>query len=384
MRLAVGQDFLRRMPEASQDLRRKYSLWRRLHIDVPLLLLLFATAAVGLIMLYSASDENFRYLQRQMVFFVLAFAVMWVVAQVNLYALARWSWLFYLGGVVLLVLVPFFGVGAKGAQRWLSLPGFRFQPSEIMKFALPIMVAAYLSKRHLPPRFKHILWALVFVAIPAVLIFQQPDFGTSILIALSGLSVLFLAGIGWRYIIGSGGLILVAAWPMWRFVLHDHMKARIVTFLSPELDKWGAGWNIMQSKTAIGSGGLLGKGWMQGTQSHLDFLPESHTDFIIAVLAEEHGLIGVAALIALYFAIVLRGAMIAMSAQDTFGRLMAGSITFTFVFYVFVNMGMAAGLLPVVGAPLPLISYGGTSLITLMMGFGLLMAISTQERRITV
>ena len=384
MRLAVSQDFLRRMPEASQDLRRKYSLWRRLHIDVPLLLLLLATGAVGLIMLYSASDENFRYLQRQIVFFVLAFAVMWVVAQVDIYALARWSWLFYLGAVVLLMLVPFFGVGAKGAQRWLSLPGFRFQPSEIMKFALPIMVAAYLSKRHLPPRFKHILWSLVIIAIPAVLIFQQPDFGTSILIALSGLSVLFLAGIAWRYIIGSGVLILAAAWPMWQFVLHDHMKARIITFLSPESDKWGAGWNIMQSKTAIGSGGFWGKGWMQGTQSHLDFLPESHTDFIIAVLAEEHGLIGVTALIALYLAVVLRGAMIAMSAQDTFGRLLAGSITFTFVFYIFVNMGMASGILPVVGAPLPLISYGGTSLVTLMMGFGLLMAISTQDRKITV
>jgi len=380
-----SQDFLRRMPEASQDLRRRNSVWRRMRIDLPLLVLLLALTGCGLVVLYSASvADNWYFLRRQVLFFILAYGMMFIVAQVNLHALARWAPWLYSIGVALLVLVIFFGTGAKGAQRWLRFAGFGFQPSEIMKLALPILVAAYLSARHLPPRFKHIVWTLALVAVPVVLIGQQPDLGTAMLIAMSGLAVLFFAGIQWRYIMGAFGLFLASAWPLWQFVLHDYQRVRILTLLQPEADKLGAGWNTIQAKTAIGSGGVSGKGFLQGTQSHLDFLPESHTDFIIAVLAEEFGLMGVLALMSLYVMIIARGFMIALNAQDTFGRLLAGSITFTFFVYIFVNMGMVAGLLPVVGVPLPLVSYGGTALLTLMMGFGLLMAISTEPRRVTL
>ncbi len=374
------QDFIRRMPEASHDLRKRTRLWTRFRIDLPLLIFLLLLTSFGLVILFSASDESERYLRRQMLFLCVAYGVMFTVAQVRLHALVRWApWLWGVG-VVLLVLVMFFGVGAKGAQRWLSFMGFRFQPSEIMKVVLPIFVAAFLSQRHLPLKFKHILLTLIFVFLPTILILQQPDLGTSLLIAVSGLVVLFLAGVRWRYILGAVVAVFASAWPMWQFVLRDYQKRRILTLLNPEDDKLGAGWNIIQSKTAIGSGGLDGKGWMLGTQSHLDFLPESHTDFIIAVLAEEFGLYGVLLLLAIYLLIIIRGFVIAVNAPNTFGRLLAGGITLTFFVYVFVNMGMVAGLLPVVGVPLPLVSYGGTSMLTLMMGFGLLMAISTEKR----
>lgn len=374
------QDFIRRMPEASRDLRRRTRLWTRLRIDLPLLIFLLVLTSYGLIVLYSASGESERYIRRQILFLAMAYGIMFTVAQVRLHALVRWAPWLWAVGVVLLILVMFFGVGAKGAQRWISFLGFRFQPSEIMKVVLPVFVAAYLSQRHLPLQIKPIVLCLIFIFLPTILILQQPDLGTSLLIAVSGLVVLFLAGIRWRYIIGAGVLVLASAWPMWQFVLRDYQKRRILTLLNPEDDKLGAGWNIIQSKTAIGSGGLEGKGWMQGTQSHLDFLPESHTDFIIAVLAEEFGLYGVLLLVAIYFFIVIRGFVIAVNAANTFGRLLAGGITLTFFVYIFVNMGMVAGLLPVVGVPLPLVSYGGTSMLTLMMSFGLLMAISTEKR----
>jgi rod shape determining protein RodA len=227
-----------------------------------------------------------------------------------------------------------------------------------------------------------IMGALCLLGLPAALILLQPDLGTALLIAASGLFVLFMAGIGWRYIGGAVLLAIASAWPAWLFVLKDYQKRRILTMLNPESDKLGAGWNIIQSKTAIGSGGWEGKGWMQGTQSQLDFLPESHTDFIIAVLAEEYGLRGVLVLMSLYLLILLRGFWIGMRAQSSFGRMMAGSLTLTFFVYIFVNMGMVAGLLPVVGVPLPLVSAGGTSVVTLMAGFGILMSISTEKRRV--
>lgn len=378
------QDFLRRMPEASRDLRRRTSLASRLRIDTPLFLMLMALSACGLVVLYSASGESQYYIERQVIRLGVAFLIMLVVAQVQLHALIRWAPYFWVVGVVLLVLVMFFGSGSKGAQRWLSVGGFRFQPSEIIKVALPIVVAGYLSQRHLPPNIKHVVWALIIVFIPTLMILRQPDLGTSLLIATSGLAGLFLAGLRWRYIIGALGLLVASAWPIWLFVLREYQKQRILTMFRPDDDRLGAGWNIFQSKVAIGSGGISGKGWMQGTQSHLDFLPESHTDFIIAVLAEEFGLIGVLALLTLYLLIIGRGFVIAMNAQDTFGRLLAGSLTITFFVYVFVNVGMVVGLLPVVGLPLPLVSYGGTSMITLMMAFGLLMAVSTEQRRVTV
>jgi rod shape determining protein RodA len=380
--MSRSRDFQRRMPEASRDLRRPDSLSQRLHIDVSLLLGLLALTAYGLIVLYSASGEDFHYVQRQVVFLVLGYGAMLVVAQVRMHILEYWApWLYGLG-VILLVLVLVMGVGAKGAQRWLSLGFIRFQPSEILKLGMPIVLSAYLARRILPPRFKHVLFTLLLLSIPILLVIEQPDLGTAILIAASGLFVLFFAGLQWRYVIAAVGLVAASAWPIWLFVLHGYQKQRILTLLNPEADKLGAGWNIIQSKTAIGSGGWSGKGWLNGTQSQLDFLPESHTDFIIAVLAEEFGLQGVILLLVLYLWVIFCGFRIAIKSQNTFGRLLAGSLTFTFFVYVFVNIGMVCGLLPVVGVPLPLVSHGGTSIVSLMMGFGVLMAISTERRRV--
>jgi rod shape determining protein RodA len=248
-----------------------------------------------------------------------------------------------------------------------------------MKLVVPMAVAWYLADRILPPRFKFVVISLALISLPAVLILQQPDLGTALLIAASGLFVLFMAGIGLRYIFGAVIAAVASSWPVWMFVLKDYQKQRILTMLNPESDKLGAGWNIIQSKTAIGSGGWQGKGWMAGTQSQLDFLPESHTDFIIAVLAEEFGLRGILILMSIYVLILLRGFWIGVHAQTSFGRMMAGSLTLTFFVYIFVNMGMVAGLLPVVGVPLPLVSAGGTSVVTLLAGFGILMAISTEQ-----
>ncbi len=376
-------DYVRQMPhQGSADLARPPSAARRMHIDVPLLLLLVALTAYGLFVLYSASGQNMNAVVRQGRYFAVGYVVMILGAQVSLQRYTRWAPWLYLVGVATLVAVMFFGVGAKGAQRWLQVGGFRFQPSEIMKLVVPMAVAWYLADRILPPRFKYVLVALGLVAMPAGLILQQPDLGTSLLIAASGLFVLFMAGIGWRYIFGAMVLAVASAWPAWMFVLKDYQKQRILTMLNPESDKLGAGWNIIQSKTAIGSGGWEGKGWLSGTQSQLDFLPESHTDFIIAVLAEEFGLRGVLVLLALYLLILLRGFWIGVQAQTSFGRMMAGSLTLTFFVYIFVNMGMVAGLLPVVGVPLPLVSAGGTSVVTLMAGFGILMAVSTERRMV--
>ncbi|MEE4144353.1 MAG: rod shape-determining protein RodA [Halieaceae bacterium] len=373
-------DYLRQMPhQGSADLARRPSAAMRFHIDIPLLLLLLALTAYGLVVLYSGSGKDMGAVVRQARYFLLAYVIMFAIAQVSLARIMRWAPWFYLAGLGMLVAVMLFGVGAKGAQRWLSLGGFRFQPSEIMKLMLPLTIAAYLADRTLPPRFFPILVCLALMGVPAVLILQQPDLGTALLIAASGLFVLFMAGLGWGYIFGAVVLAAASAWPAWMFVLKDYQKQRILTMLDPESDKLGAGWNIIQSKTAIGSGGWEGKGWMSGTQSHLDFLPESHTDFIIAVLSEEFGLRGVLVLMSLYLLILLRGFWIGIRARSSFGRMMAGSLTLTFFVYIFVNMGMVAGLLPVVGVPLPLVSAGGTSVVTLMAGFGVLMAISTEK-----
>lgn len=373
-------DYVRQMPSASADLARRLSFAERFHIDIPLLLLLLALTGYGLVVLYSASGQQWGAVVRQGRYFVLAYVVMIVAAQFSLQRYQRWSPWLYVLGVGLLVAVLVAGTGAKGAQRWLSIGGFRFQPSEVLKLAIPLMLSWYLSKRVLPPRFIHILAALFLLAVPAVLVLRQPDLGTSLLISSSGLFVLFLAGISWRYIVGAGVLAVASAWPAWIYVLQDYQKQRILTLLNPERDKLGAGWNIIQSKTAIGSGGWDGKGWLAGTQSQLDFLPESHTDFIIAVLAEEFGLRGVLVLLLLYLLILLRGFWIATHAQDSYSRLVAGSITMTFFVYIFVNMGMVSGLLPVVGVPLPLVSAGGTSILTLMAGFGILMAVGGEKK----
>ena len=375
-------DYVRQLPMGSADLAQRPSTALRLHIDMPLLVLLLILTGFGLVVLYSASGQQMSAVIRQGRYFVVAYALMFFAAQIALQRYERWAPWFYLLGVGSLVAVIFVGVGAKGAQRWLEIGGFRFQPAEIMKLVVPLTLAWYLAERALPPRFNYVIGSLVLLGIPALLILRQPDLGTALLIAASGLFVLFMAGIGWRYIFGAVVLAIASAWPVWMFVLKDYQKQRILTMFNPESDKLGAGWNIMQSKTAIGSGGWEGKGWLNGTQSQLDFLPESHTDFIIAVLAEEFGLRGVLVLAGIYLLILLRGFWIGIHAQTSFGRMIAGSLTLTFFVYIFVNMGMVAGLLPVVGVPLPLVSAGGTSVVTLMAGFGILMAVSTENRMV--
>jgi rod shape determining protein RodA len=376
-------DYVRQLPQGSADMANPPSFASRFHIDMPLLLLLLALTTYGLFVLYSASGGQMSAVIRQGRFFLIAYVVMIGLAQIRLQTLARAAPWVYAVGVAALVAVAFVGVGAKGAQRWLEIAGFRFQPAEILKLSVPLALAWYLADRTLPPRLKYLAGSLALLGLPAILILRQPDLGTALLIAASGFFVLFMAGIGWRYILGAVVVAFSSAWPVWQFVLKDYQKQRILTMLNPESDKLGAGWNIIQSKTAIGSGGWSGKGWLQGTQSHLDFLPESHTDFIIAVLAEEFGLRGVLILMGLYLLILLRGFWIGVQAQTSFGRIIAGSLTLTFFVYIFVNMGMVAGLLPVVGVPLPLVSAGGTSIVTLMAGFGILMAVSTERRMVT-
>lgn len=372
-----NNDFVRRMQSPGGDRKKSESM----HIDFPLLILLLALCTLGLMVLYSAGDQNLAYVKRQATFMVLGFIIMFVVAQFEVRYWEKWAFVFYGLGLLLLIAVLFFGVGAKGAQRWLDIGFSRLQPAEFMKVAVPLMLASYLSKRFIPPTLKHISWAMVMIMIPAVLIMRQPDLGTALLIFVSGFLTLFLAGLGVRYLIGTFLTGIAAVPVMWNFVLLDYQKQRILTLLSPEKDKLGSGWNIVQSKTAIGSGGINGKGWTEGTQSQLNFLPESHTDFIIAVLAEEFGLIGVLTLLALYTLVIARCLNISFKAQSQFGRLLAGSLGLIFFIYVFVNMGMVSGILPVVGAPLPMISYGGTAILTLFIGFGLLMAISTEPNR---
>jgi rod shape determining protein RodA len=377
----MSQDFLRHLPGASEHLQRRSNFWQRIHIDPILLFLLLSVSIAGLFVLYSGSGESIVYVKKQAIRFAMAFGVMIVFAQLDPSVYRRWApWLFGLG-IIALVAVLLVGTGAKGAQRWLRIPGlFRFQPSEFMKLAVPMMVAHYLSVRYIPPSFKHLFGALVIIFVPVVLILKQPDLGTSLLIAVSGIFVLLLAGISWKWIGGFFAMIACFAPVMWFFVMRDYQKQRILTLLDPEKDPLGSGWNIIQSTTAIGSGGLWGKGWLHGTQSQLDFLPESHTDFIIAVLAEEFGFIGVLLLLSVYLFIVGRCLQISINAQDSFSRLLAGSLTLTFFVYVFVNIGMVSGILPIVGVPLPLVSYGGTSIVTLMAAFGVLMSVSTHRK----
>ncbi|WPC07194.1 rod shape-determining protein RodA [Pseudomonas sp. MBLB4123] len=362
-------------------MRRRASLLQRLHIDGILLLLLLTLAAGSLFILYSASGKNLDLLIKQASSFGIGLVGMLIIAQFEPRFMARWVPLAYVGGVGLLVAVDVMGHNAMGATRWINIPGvIRFQPSEFMKIIMPATIAWYLSTRSLPPSLKHIAISLALIGVPFVLILLQPDLGTSLLVIASGAFVLFMAGLQWRWIIGAAAALVPIAVGMWFFVLREYQKQRVLTFLNPESDPLGSGWNIIQSKAAIGSGGVLGKGWLLGTQSHLDFLPESHTDFIIAVLAEEFGLVGVCLLLLLYLLLIARGLVITVQAQTLFGKLLAGALTMTFFVYVFVNIGMVSGLLPVVGVPLPFISYGGTSLITLLSGFGILMSIHTHRK----
>ncbi|AXY40823.1 rod shape-determining protein RodA [Halomonas sp. JS92-SW72] len=359
---------------------RRRSLWERLHLDPWLLGMLLVLMAAGLVVLYSASGQRIDAVIAQGLRFGVALVVMFALAQLSPASLLRWALPAYLLGVLLLVAVELVGDVGMGAQRWLVIPGvIRFQPSEMMKLAVPLMVAAYLSRQELPPRLRDIAVCGVLIAVPVVLIAKQPDLGTSLLVTSAAVFVVLLAGLSWRFI-AALAVIAAAALPLLWMNLHNYQRQRVLTFLDPNSDPLGSGWNIIQSTTAIGSGGVFGKGWLQGTQSQLEFLPERHTDFIVAVLGEEFGLVGIVAILLLYLLIITRGLWLAAGAQDTFGRLMAGSIILTFFIYVFVNVGMVSGILPVVGVPLPLVSYGGTSSVTLMAGFGILMAIHAHRR----
>ncbi len=352
---------------------------RGLHLDVPLLLGIIILSTIGLVILYSASGQNDAIIIRQLMRLALAFTVMLIVAQISPHHIQLWApWVFGTG-LLLLAAVLLFGEEGKGAQRWLDLGFFRFQPSEIMKLAVPVMVAWYFADNPAPPSLKNILIAALLIIAPVLLIAKQPDLGTSLLIASSGVFVLLLSGIRWKHVSVFILLIATSAPLLW-FNLHAYQKARVMTFLNPENDPLGAGYHIIQSKIAIGSGGLYGKGWLNGTQSHLEFLPERTTDFIFSVFSEEFGFIGIFCLLILYLFIVVRGLYIATQAQSTFTRLLGGSLILTFFVYTFVNIGMVSGLLPVVGLPLPLVSYGGTSMVTMMAGFGVLMSIHTHRR----
>jgi rod shape determining protein RodA len=355
------------------------SLAESLHLDVPLLICLLALSTVSLFVLYSASGQNIDVSWRQLARLGVGFLIMLALAQLNPATLKRWTpWLFGIG-IALLLAVLWVGQTGKGAQRWLDLGFFRFQPSEMMKLAVPMMVAWYLSDHPLPPSFKRLLLASVIIVVPTLLIAKQPDLGTALLVASAGVFVLLFAGISWRLVFSSAALLAASAPVAWHF-MHDYQRQRVLTFLNPEQNPLGAGYHIIQSKIAIGSGGLYGKGWLNGTQSQLNFLPERSTDFIFAAYAEEFGLFGILALLAVYLLIIMRGLLIAAQAQDSFTRLFAGSLVMTFFIYIFVNIGMVTGLLPVVGVPLPLISYGGTSMVTLLAGFGILMSIHTHRK----
>jgi len=340
---------------------------------------ILALAATSFFILYSASGQEMTMIWKQALRFVLALFIMFALAQVSSNTLKRWTPYIYTLGVILLVAVLLAGQIGKGAQRWLDFGIFRFQPSEIMKLAVPLMVSWYLSEYPLPPDSKRLVVAMMIIGIPFILIVKQPDLGTSLLVAGAGFFALFFAGMPWKLLIGFfalGTASLPIAWSL----MHDYQRNRILTLLDPEKDPLGTGYHIIQSKIAIGSGGLYGKGWLNGTQSQLDFLPERSTDFIFSAYAEEFGFIGIMVLLTIYIFIIIRGLLISVQAQDTFTRLLAGSLTMTFAIYVIVNIGMVTGILPVVGLPLPLVSYGGTSIVTLMASFGILMSIHTHRK----
>lgn len=350
---------------------------KRHYVDWWLLSLIVILMCYGLLVLYSAG--GWILVKKQMIRMALGMIIMLFLAQIKPEKLSGIApWLFFIT-VLLLVSVLLFGYESKGAQRWLKI-GIRFQPSELAKLTIPLVLAWFYRYRVLPPDFKSILISLVILLIPVVLIYKQPDLGTSILVAVSGLFVLYLAGLSWKYMVAGLAIIATAAPVLWHYSLSAYQKRRVMTFLNPENDSLGSSWNIIQSKIAIGSGGLFGKGWQNGSQTQLDFLPEHSTDFILSVLAEEFGLLGVVLLLLIYLAIIFRGLYIAFQAKDTFNRLFAGALTLTFFVYVFINAGMISGLLPVVGVPLPLVSYGGTSIITLMAAFGMIMSVHNHRK----
>jgi rod shape determining protein RodA len=375
MRYSDTSRLIERKAAPLSDLSR---IMRRLNIDGPLLGALLLTSGLGLVVLYSAVGENMDLWLQQCLRLFVALVAMLIIAQLPPDLMRRWTPWGYLIGLILLVLVLLSGEVGQGAQRWLDL-GIRFQPSEIMKLAVPMMAAWFLHERQLPPRFMDLVIIGVLIIVPAALIAIQPDLGTSLLIATAGILVIVLAGLSMRVMLLLGVASIPGAMVLWNY-MQDYQKQRVLTLLNPDSDPLGAGYNIIQSKIAIGSGGLFGKGWTNGSQAQLEFLPERDTDFIFAVMGEELGLLGVLSLLGLYMFIVGRSLYIAIQARDTFSRLLAGSISLTFFVYVFVNTAMVTGLVPVVGIPLPLVSFGGTSMVTLMAGFGILMSIHNHRK----
>lgn len=354
------------------------SLLMRLHIDPQLLSGALILCGLGLVVLYSAGDQSMDVMVRQTIRICVGIVTMILVAQISPARLARWAPLLYALGIVLLFAVFLFGTG-RSANRWLHLGIVQFQPSEMMKIVVPITIAWFLFDKVLPPNLRTTIVAMLLVLVPGFLIIRQPDLGTALLVMAAGLFTLFFAGISWRWIFSAAGIGLLVA-PLGWFLLHDYQRQRILTLFDPQRDPLGTGYHIIQATIAVGSGGISGKGWLHGTQSHLEFLPERATDFIFAVYCEEFGFIGVIVLLAAYAMVLARSLRIALSAQDSFGRLLAASLTMTLFIYVFVNMGMVTGQLPVVGIPLPLVSYGGTSLVTILAGLGILMSIHTHKR----
>jgi rod shape determining protein RodA len=355
---------------------------RALGLDGPLTGVLAIIVCIGILVVYSASGQNLKMIEHHLANIAIAVAALIALARL---ATPQYLRLFapiaYVIGILLLLVVAVTGHVGKGAQRWLDIGFIRFQPSEIMKLAVPMMCAWYMHERPLPPTFKDLVVMGLMIAVPAGLIVIQPDLGTALLIAASGLIVMLLAGMHFRIILISLPLLAGAAWGAWH-VIHDYQRQRILTFLNPETDPLGAGYHIIQSQIAIGSGGIFGKGYMNGSQAQLEFLPERSTDFIFAVIGEEFGLLGQLLILCLYGVVIGRALYLAMQGQDTFSRLTGGAIALSFFVYVFVNSGMVSGILPVVGVPLPMISYGGTSMVTLLAGFGILMSLHSHRKLI--
>ncbi len=362
----------------SEIIARLWELLTR-NVDSFLLGVAMAIAGVGLITLYSASDQSIARLSAQATSLAFALVLMWTVANIPPQTIARAAIPLYLVAVVMLLAVAVFGATVNGSRRWLSLGVARFQPSELMKIALPLMLAWYFQRFEGRIGWKDFVLTAALIAVPVWLIKRQPDLGTAVLIAVSGFYVLYLAGLSWKVIVGLGALGATAAPLVWPH-LHEYQRERILTFIDPARDPLGAGYHSSQASIALGSGGVAGKGWLNGTQTHLDFLPERHTDFVFAVFGEEFGLIGNAVLLVLYLLLIGRGMMITANASTIFARLMAGTVTLMFFTSAFVNMGMVSGVLPVVGVPLPLVSYGGTALISLFIGLGILMSVQAHRK----
>jgi rod shape determining protein RodA len=351
-----------------------------LHIDGPLFVGLCLVGAVGAVVVYSASGSSVGFLEAHLLRFMLGLGAMVLLAQVPPRLIRTVTPWVYLTGLLLLIAVMLVGEIRMGAQRWLDLGVVAFQPSELMKIAVPLACAWYLNERPLPPSPLSLLALALTIGIPTLLIAEQPDLGTSLLVASAGIMVILLAGLQIRYILALAGLFVPLAFVAWQFLLHDYQKQRVLTFLDPQTDPLGAGYHIIQSQIAIGSGGLFGKGYLNGSQAQLEFLPEGSTDFVFAVIGEEWGFIGLATLLVLFLFVIGRALYLATTAADTFSRLAAGSLSLTFCVYVFVNTGMVTGLLPVVGVPLPFVSYGGTAMVTLMAGFGILMSLCAKRK----